>query len=73
MAHFFAALLALLQPAPPAVATFDPRWSVAFESAPATAPGFDATAAYVPLNAGQLVAVNSNAVRSSGAWMCLRR
>lgn len=58
MAHFFAALLALLQPAPPAVATFDPRWSVAFESAPATAPGFDATAAYVPLNAGQLVAVN---------------
>ena len=58
MAHFFAALLALLQPAPPAVAPFDPRWSVAFDSPPATAPGFDATTAYVPLKGGQLVAVN---------------
>jgi outer membrane protein assembly factor BamB len=58
MAHFFAALLALLQPAAPSVAPFDQRWSVAFDSAPATTPGFDAATAYVPLKGGQLVAVS---------------
>jgi outer membrane protein assembly factor BamB len=61
MAHFFAALLALVQaapPLPPAAPALDPRWVVTFESAPAAPPGYDATTAYVPLNDGQLVAVD---------------
>lgn len=59
MAHFFAALLALFQPAAaPAAAPLDARWVAAFDSPPAAAPGFDATTAYVPLQGGQLVAVN---------------
>ena len=60
MAHFFAALLALLQAAPtplPAPA-LDPRWVVTFDSVPAASPGYDATTAYVPLKGGHLVAVN---------------
>ena len=59
MAHFFAALLAILQPettaAPPAL---DARWAVTFGSVPVATPGYDATSAYIPLKGGQLVAVN---------------
>ena len=61
MAHFFAALLALWQaapPVPPAAPALDPRWVVTFESAPAASPGYDATTAYIPLKGGQLVAVD---------------
>jgi outer membrane protein assembly factor BamB len=61
MAHFFAALLALVQAAAPEVAAapaLDARWAVTFDSAPAASPGFDATAAYIPLKGGELVAVN---------------
>ena len=67
MAHRFALLLAVSlafsargiaqAPTPPLV-SFDPRWSTAFETTPAAAPGFDSTTAYVPLNGGQLVAVD---------------
>ncbi|HEX6216887.1 MAG TPA: PQQ-binding-like beta-propeller repeat protein, partial [Vicinamibacterales bacterium] len=58
MAHFFAALLAMLQPeTPPAPPPLDARWSVTFSSVPATTPGYDATSAYIPLKE-QLVAVN---------------
>ena len=59
MAHFFAALLAILQPdAAPAPPPLDARWAVTFESTPAATPGYDATSAYIPLKGGQLVAVN---------------
>ena len=60
MAHFFAALLALVQaaaPTPAAPPSLDARWVVTFESVPAAAPGYDANSAYVPLKDGQLVAV----------------
>ena len=60
VALFFAALLALLQPSPtpsPSLA-LDARWVVRFDSPPATAPGYDATSAYIPLKDGKLVAVN---------------
>jgi len=61
--HLFAAVIAILQAALPAtapntVAPFDARWSIPFETPPATAAGFDATTAYVPLKGGQLVAVD---------------
>ena len=62
MAHLFALLLALFQApagAPPPI-SLDARWVQAFETLPAAAPGFDATTAYVPLNGGQLVAVDLN-------------
>lgn len=50
MAHLFALLLALVQaPAAPPPTALDARWSTAFETLPAATPGFDATAAYVPL------------------------
>lgn len=58
MAHFFAALLALFQAAPPTAPPLDPRWSVAFDSPPAASPGYDATTAYIALKGGHLVAVN---------------
>ncbi len=65
MAHFFAALLVLLQAAPtvPTAPALDPRWVVSFDSPPAASPGYDATTAYVPLKGGEekggeLVAVN---------------
>ena len=58
MAHFFAALLAFIQAAPPAAPALDARWVVAFESVPAATPGYDADAAYMPLKDGPLVAVN---------------
>src|SRR5688500_16075628 len=59
MAHFFAALLAILQPeTPPVLPALDARWSVTFSSVPAATPGYDATSAYIPLKGGQLVAVN---------------
>jgi len=58
MAHFFAALLALVQAAAPAAPALDARWAVAFASPPAATPGFDATTAYIPLKGGELVAVN---------------
>ena len=59
MAHFFAALLAILQPeTPPVLPPLDARWSVTFSSVPAATPGYDATSAYIPLKGGQLVAVN---------------
>jgi len=59
MAHFFAALLAILQPAPPpAPLALDARWAVTFGSVPAATPGYDATSAYIPLKEGQLVAVS---------------
>ncbi len=59
MAHFFAALLAILQPeAPPTSPPLDARWVVTFQSVPAATPGYDAMSAYVPLKGGQLVAVN---------------
>ncbi len=63
MAHFFAALLAILQavaPAPPipSAPALDPRWVVTFDSPPAASPGYDATTAYIPLKGGHLVAVN---------------
>jgi outer membrane protein assembly factor BamB len=57
MAHFFAALLAIVQAAPPTAPALDARWSVTFESAPAATPGYDANSAYIPLK-GQLIAVN---------------
>ena len=56
MAHFFAALLALVQAAAPAAPALDARWAVAFASPPAATPGFDATTAYIPLKGGELVA-----------------
>ena len=59
MAHFFAALLAILQPeAAPATPPLDARWSVTFASVPVATPGYDATSAYIPLKDGQLVAVD---------------
>jgi eukaryotic-like serine/threonine-protein kinase len=59
MAHFFAALLALVQPeAPPAAPSLDARWSVTFATVPVARPGYDATSAYIPLKGGQLVAVD---------------
>lgn len=60
MAHFFAALLVLLQAAPtvPTAPALDPRWVVTFDSPPAASPGYDATTAYIPLKGGHLVAVN---------------
>lgn len=59
MAHFFAAVLALLQPAPtPSAPELDARWSVTFTSVPVARPGYDATSAYIPLKDGQLVAVD---------------
>lgn len=70
MAHFFAAVLALLQAAPAVPPTpLDARWVVTFDAPPAAAPGFDESTAYVPLKlideegtgkpkGGQLVAVN---------------
>ena len=58
MAHFFAALLAILQPEATAALALDARWVVTFGSVPAATPGYDATSAYIPLKGGQLVAVN---------------
>ena len=64
MAQFFAVLLALWQaPAPPVSGnrtpiSLDARWVTAFETPAAAAPGFDGQSAYVPLNGGQLVAVD---------------
>ena len=59
MAHFFAALLAILQPeAAPVTPPLDARWSVTFASVPVATPGYDATSAYIPLKDGQLVAVD---------------
>jgi outer membrane protein assembly factor BamB len=58
MAHFFAAVLAIVQAAPPAPPALDARWVVTFESVPAATPGYDADSAYMPLKDGQLVAVN---------------
>lgn len=65
MAHLFALLLGLMQAPPPAATnatpiSFDARWVTAFETPAATAPGFDADGAYVPLKGGELVAVNLN-------------
>jgi outer membrane protein assembly factor BamB len=60
MAHFFAALLALVQaatPTPPAPLSLDARWVVTFGSAPVATPGYDANTAYIPLKDGPLVAV----------------
>ena len=58
MAHFFAALLAVLQPEATAPPPLDARWAVTFDSLPAATPGFDSTSAYIPLKGGQLAAVN---------------
>jgi outer membrane protein assembly factor BamB len=69
MAHVFALLLALSLTAPPArwveqaptsppPLALDARWATAFETPPAARPGFDRSAAYVPLKGGQLVAVD---------------
>ena len=58
MAHFFAALLAIIQAAPPTPPALDARWVVAFESTPVATPGYDANTAYIPLKDGELVAVN---------------
>lgn len=64
MAQFFALLLALWQappPTPPGNVTpisLDARWVTSFETPAAATPGFDGRAAYVPLNGGQLVAVD---------------
>jgi outer membrane protein assembly factor BamB len=58
MAHFFAALLAILQPETAAPPALDARWAVTFDSMPAATPGYDATSAYIPLKGGQLVAVD---------------
>ena len=69
MAHFFAALLALVQaatPTPPAPPSLDARWVVTFESAPAATPGYDANTAYIPLKDGPLVAVTLD--RGSIRW-----
>jgi outer membrane protein assembly factor BamB len=63
MAQIFVLLLAIIQaPAPPAApqVSLDARWVTAFDTPPAAAPGFDATSAFVPLNGGQLVAVDLN-------------
>jgi len=49
MAHLFAVLLAMLQPAAPPPASFDARWVTAFAAPAAATPGFDATTAFVPL------------------------
>ena len=50
MAHFFAALLAILQPGKhrSALPPLDARWSVTFNSVPAATPGYDAASAYIP-------------------------
>lgn len=69
MAHFFAALLALVQaatPTPAATSALDARWVVTFESAPAATPGYDANTAYIPLKDGPLVAVSLD--RGSIRW-----
>ena len=58
MAHFFAALLAILQPETGPPPPLDPRWAVTFNSVPAATPGYDAASAYIPLKGGQLVAIN---------------
>lgn len=55
MAHIFALLLTLHQVVTPPVtappASFDARWSTAFETPPAATPGFDTDTAFVPLKA----------------------
>lgn len=66
MAQFFAALLAVIQAATTTVAPLDARWVMTFDSPPAASPGFDATTAYVPLKAGELVAVDLN--RGTVRW-----
>ena len=62
MAQIFALLLAIIQAPPPQApqVSLDARWVTAFDTPPAAAPGFDATSAFVPLNGGQLVAVDLN-------------
>jgi outer membrane protein assembly factor BamB len=40
------------------IVALDPRWTVAFESAPAATAGFDQQFAYVPLKDGALVAID---------------
>ena len=45
-----------VDPAPQLVA-LDPRWTAAFDTAPAAPVGFDEETAYVPLKGGELVAV----------------
>jgi outer membrane protein assembly factor BamB len=40
------------------IVALDPRWTVAFETPPAAAAGFDAQSAYVPLKSGELIAVS---------------
>jgi outer membrane protein assembly factor BamB len=77
MAHFFALLLALVQaqaPAGPPPISFDARWVTTFDTPAAATPGFDDTAAFVPLKASdeeagvaakraQLVAVDLGTIR----------
>lgn len=64
MAQFFALLLALWQAPPPPASgnvtpiSLDARWVTAFETPAAATPGFDGMTAFVPLNGGQLVAVD---------------
>lgn len=67
MAHFFAALLAILQAAAPVPAppSLDARWVITFESVPVATPGYDANTAYIPLQ-NQLVAVDLD--RGSMRW-----
>ena len=67
MAHFFAALLALVQAATPTPtpSALDARWVVTFASAPAATPGYDANTAYIPLK-DALVAVTLD--RGSIRW-----
>lgn len=58
MGLLVAAVIVILQAVAATVAPLDPRWAIVFDTPPAAAAGFDATAAYVPLKGGQLVAVD---------------
>jgi outer membrane protein assembly factor BamB len=46
--------------APTRIVALDPRWTVSLTSPPSAAPGFDQQMAYVPLNGGDLVAIDLN-------------
>jgi outer membrane protein assembly factor BamB len=42
------------------IVALDPRWTVSLTTPPAAAPGFDQQMAYLPLNGGEIVAIDLN-------------
>jgi len=66
MLSWLAAVMVALQTGTTPVAPLVAQWSIPFASPPAAAAGFDASAAYVPLKGGQLVAVDLD--RGTTRW-----